>query len=127
MKYESVMGSCGLACLLCSAKLSNSCDGCTSLKADTCKIKSCCEGKQISGCFECEQYPCEQEMFNNPRICAFVEVTKEIGLENLVQALKTNDEKGLKYHTDDCSKGSYDLTDNKYEVKKLIISGLKSE
>jgi len=127
MKYESVMGSCGLACLLCSGKLSNSCEGCTSSKSDTCKIKACCERQQIRGCFECDQYPCEQEMFNNPRICAFVEVTREMGHENLVHALKTNDEKGLKYYTSDGSKGAYDLTDNKNEVKALIISGLKNE
>ncbi len=125
MKYESVMGSCGLACLLCSAKLDNSCKGCVSTKADTCKIKTCCEMQKIDGCFECAKFPCEQDMFKNHRICAFIEVTKEVGLENLIQSLKNNDEKGIKYHTSDGSKGAYDLLDSKDQVKELILSGVK--
>jgi len=127
MKYASVMGSCGLACLLCSAKLSNTCEGCTSSKVNTCKIKACCETLKIEGCYACDRFPCEQEMFSNQRICAFVEVTKEIGLENLVQALHNNQAKGIVYHTPDGSKGSYDLMENKNQVKELIFSGLRNE
>ena len=125
MKYESVMGSCGLACMLCSAKLNQTCKGCVSTKANECQIKACCERLKINGCYECEQFPCEQEMFKNQRLCAFVEVTKEIGVEALVNTLKNNDEKGIKYHTVDGSKGAYDSLESKEKIKELLLMGLE--
>lgn len=124
MKNEFMMGSCGLACELCNAKIDQTCEGCIPSKSKTCKIKKCCHEKQIDGCFACIQYPCDQQMFQNQRVCAFVEFSKDYGIEILIEALKTNDEKGIKYHQKNHSKGDYDCLNSKDEIKELLRSSI---
>ena len=74
---------------------------------------------------------CFTEYFNAIRIISendnevYVEVTKEIGVEALVKALKNNDEKGIKYHTTDGSKGAYDSLESKEKIKELLVMGLE--
>ncbi|EEG72769.1 DUF3795 domain-containing protein [[Clostridium] hylemonae] len=60
--YES---RCGICCSDCERKEEVSCSGCTNMEkpfwGGDCKVKSCCEGKGINHCGECEQFPCEME------------------------------------------------------------------
>lgn len=122
MSNKLMIGSCGLACMLCSAKLKGECEGCTSNKAENCSIKACCEESKLMGCYECDKYPCEQNMFKNQKVCAFVECAIELGVEGLVTCLKQNNERGIIYHPVDGSKGDYDKLVTKNEIKELIVS-----
>lgn len=59
---------CGMNCMVCYAHLRNKkpCHGCLGDNENKpesckkCKIKHCCEGKSISYCFECSEYPCKR-------------------------------------------------------------------
>lgn len=126
MKENQMIGSCGLACMLCSAKLKNECEGCTEKKAIGCDIKECVMDKKIDGCYKCDDYPCDKDMFKNLRLRTFNEVAKEEGISCLVSCLKKNDEAGIRYHTTDGSKGDYDVLATADEIKDLILNGKKS-
>lgn len=118
------IGSCGLACMLCSAKLKNECIGCHEAKG--CDIKACCVEKNIVGCYECDDFPCDKDMFKNLRLRTFNEIAKEKGVLCLVKSLKKNHEAGIVYHTTDGSKGDYDVLGTAEEIKHLILNGKKS-
>lgn len=52
---------CGLLCSKCSYKEPNNCPGCVNAGKvfwGECRIKSCCESKQIAHCGECAAVPC---------------------------------------------------------------------
>lgn len=114
------MGSCGLACVVCSAKKEGKCVGCTEVKAADCKIKACTIEKGHEGCYACDAFPCDQSMFKQNKVIAFNEVAKEKGLDYLVQCLLDNEKKGIVYHPEDGSKGAYDILETKEEIKSLI-------
>ena len=54
---------CGVCCSSCSKKEEVNCSGCTEIKVPfwggECKVKSCCEGKNLNFCGECTSFPCE--------------------------------------------------------------------
>lgn len=123
MKENNIIGSCGLGCVVCSAMKNKECEGCSEIKAEQCDIKKCCISKDIQGCFDCMDYPCEREMFKNERVCAFVEAAKDIGVKRLADCLIKNEENGIYYHPLDGSKGDYDVLDTKESIKALILKG----
>lgn len=123
MVTNKMIGSCGLACMLCSEKLKGKCEGCMEAKAAHCDIKACCSNRGISGCYECNEFPCEKEMFQNKRVHAFITCAKELGMEELVSKLQRNHEAGIKYHTEDGSKGDYDRLESEAEIIDLIKLG----
>lgn len=58
--YES---RCGIACNSCEGKEQVHCSGCLNMKlpfwGGECGVKSCCEGRSLNHCGECEEFPCE--------------------------------------------------------------------
>ena len=74
---ESI-GYCGLVCKLCH--LADKCDGCKSnknccgkhLSEEGCYQYNCCVDKNISGCWECEDFPCDRICLEIPMILDFV-------------------------------------------------------
>ena len=54
---------CGIVCSECGYKESTGCKGCVNIDkpfwGETCPVKSCCEGKELLHCGECETFPCE--------------------------------------------------------------------
>lgn len=54
---------CGVCCNSCVRREDVSCTGCLNMKAPfwggICGVKSCCEGKEINHCGECEIFPCD--------------------------------------------------------------------
>jgi RimJ/RimL family protein N-acetyltransferase len=115
---------CGLICRLCH--LSDKCDGC---KSDSgceewkdCVHRKCCIEKNINGCFECEEAPCDKKMFANGhdiRIRAFIKFMKKEGPEKLIECLIDNEKKGLKYGY----QKDYDFKESEAEVIDLLING----
>lgn len=123
MKVNQKIGSCGLACILCSAKMKGECFGCSNDKAETCKIKACCVEKNIEGCYECENFPCESSMFNNLRLKTFVKCARDKGVSTLISCLERNSKANIIYHTTDGSKGDYDVLTSEDDIMDLILNG----
>ena len=102
---ESI-GYCGLVCALChNAKI---CEGCKSKHCGCSKQKSkegcyqyqCCKKKGINGCWECDDAPCEHDMFSkqhNIRNRAFIRFAKYEGVEELGKCVFINQLRGIKY------------------------------
>ena len=123
MEYNKNIGSCGLACVLCSAMQKGECEGCLETKASNCEIKKCCIDRTIQGCYECDEFPCEKDMFKNNRVCGFIKCVKEMGVEGLVSNLLKNDKVGIRYHPENGSRGDYDVLSSEAEVIKLVKHG----
>lgn len=96
---------CGLICRLCF--MADKCDGC---KADInlcekncsdegCFNRSCCEAKDIKGCYECpEIYTCIQGIFSlgdMSKIKAFSICIREDGIDSFISSVVSNMKKGL--------------------------------
>ncbi len=123
MDINKNIGSCGLACMLCSAKINGECQGCMKSKANDCSIKECCTNLEINGCYECDKFPCEKDMFSNKRVCAFVKFAKDAGVEELITSLRRNNEAGIKYHNEAGTKGDYDIIESEDKILDLIKRG----
>lgn len=120
---------CGLICKLCH--LADECDGCKntaskcpnhSQKWGGCYQRNCCTDKNLNGCFECEEFPCNKDMFSEThdvRIRAFVRCIKEEGSEKLIDYIIENDKKNIKYGF----QKDYDFKQNEEEVLKLLRTG----
>lgn len=115
---------CGLVCKLCH--LAGECDGCKET-ASKCSVKSekdkgcyhrnCCLEKGINGCWECTDFPCDNQMFigrTSREIKGFCRCIKEDGVETFIESILANQEKGIPYGL----KGYGDKTEA--EVVKLL-------
>lgn len=129
-KVSNNIGYCGLICNLCH--LFGTCDGCKSSKnccakhllEGECYQYNCCIKKNINGCWECIDFPCDKDMFSNShdiRICAFVRCAKEEGIEKLIEYIVLNQKRGIKY----AYQKDYDGLSSKKEVFKLLKFGKK--
>lgn len=118
---------CGLICELCHQ--ANECDGCKSEKNNCgkhlseagCFQRMCCIKKNINGCWECDNFPCDKDMYSNnhdPKVKAFARCIKEDGVENFINCVLENNKRGLdiKYQ------GDYDFR-NETEVLALLRKG----
>lgn len=110
---------CGLVCKLCSAGKSGECKGCR-VKCGGCSIKECAQGRNIKGCWECNEYPCDEGMFKNKRNKAFLQCAKEEGTHSLAAYLKKNCDQGIEYHKTDGSIGDYDVLNSEAEIIELL-------
>ena len=73
---EKLIAACGLYCGSCRSLLSGKCPGCAgNEKASWCKIRSCCGGKAILSCAECDEH-------EDPSTCNYFDnlVSKIFGL-----------------------------------------------
>lgn len=124
------VGYCGLVCRLCH--LSDKCSGCKSdnnccgrhLSDTGCYQYNCCIRKGINGCWECDEFPCSEDMFSEShdlRLRAFIRFIKEEGLDKLAECLVKNQENGTLYGY----KKDYDGLESEEAVIKLIKEGRK--
>ena len=110
---------CGLVCKLCNEGKSGKCIGCRG-KCNGCSIKDCAQGRKINGCWECNEFPCEEEMFKNKRSKTFINLAKDEGVHSLAEYLKRNNDNDVQYHKADGSHGDYDILDNEEQILKLL-------
>ena len=99
---ESV-ACCGLICALDSCY--KNCDGCRSGKGcgdSQCFQKECCKKRNIDGCWQCSDFPCENGYFsdNNTSKGQFVgcvQFIRKEGIEKYVERVIRNSSQGIKY------------------------------
>lgn len=123
---------CGLICKLCH--LAEECDGCQSSanrcenhsgKWGGCFHRKCCIQQGIKGCWECKDFPCDNDMYSpthDLRIRAFARCIKEDGIEKLAEYIIENEKQGIRYGY----QKDYDFKQNEDMVLKLLRTG-KSE
>ena len=126
-KAISSISYCGLICELCH--LTGECDGCRSdrnsggkhLSGQGCFQRACCIGNGLQGCWECDGFPCDRDMYSDnhdPKIKAFVRYIRDHGAQEFMARILANRERGL----DVRYQGDYDnLTEE--EVILLIDRG----
>ena len=119
---------CGLICKLCH--LSDTCGGCKLttnscgkyLSEEGCFQYKCCLKKGLNGCWECQEFPCNKDMYStdhDPKIKAFARCIKEDGVDQFIQYVLENIKRGL-----DVSIGKdYDNKTEK-EVLSLLRTGI---
>lgn len=122
-KIMSSIAFCGLICDLCH--LSDKCEGCKSsqnscgkhLSESGCFQRSCCRKKDIDGCWKCDTFPCNEDMYGQDqdnKIKAFARCIREDGMDTFADYILKNKKKGL----DVRYRGDYD---NKTEKEVLIL------
>lgn len=124
MNIEKGIAYCGLACCVCSEN--EQCAGCRNegcKDKEWCKSYNCCRMKKINGCWECADFPCENEMLNKLRIRAFADFIKEYGEERLLKCLKRNEESGIVYHYKGQLIGDYDKSESEDEIIRMLLYG----
>lgn len=123
---EKGIAYCGLACAICGQN--KNCAGC---RNDGCKDKewcknfNCCKEKKINGCWECDNFPCEDGMLDKLRIRAFAEFIKDNGEEEFLRCLEKNEKNGIVYHYDGTLFGDYDKYNSLEEIKNMLKCGTK--
>lgn len=107
MSLISSVAYCGLICRLCH--LASECDGCrgTASKCSAhaerekgCVHRSCCIRQGFAGCWECPDFPCQQQMFSGAtrgELIGFCQSIREAGLERFIEAILANEQNGLPY------------------------------
>lgn len=132
MRAEDIVGSIGYCCLVC--KLCGLCDGCKSennrcskqLSPEGCYQHDCCIRKGLTGCWECNDFPCDKDMFSaghDLRLKAFVRCTKEDVVEKLAEYLIRNADSGVQYHKDKGLSGDYDGLSDEAKVLQILRTG----
>jgi len=118
---------CGLACCVCSH---TDCVGCHNEGCaiwTECKSYHCCGEKGLKGCWECAEFPCDNPMFQKPRVRAFIRFVAEYGENKLLDCLARNEAAGMTYHEEGKLTGDYDTPDTEEAIIRLILSGKDTE
>ena len=126
------IGYCGLFCTLCHE--ADKCAGCKSennccgkhLSDEGCYQFNCCVEKGINGCWECEDGPCDRDMFSvnhDIRNRTFVRVAKNESIEKLVEYVVENQKHGINYGWNK----DYDNLENEEAIIDLLHNGLNSK
>jgi len=118
-QIKNSIAYCGLVCAFCSTGKSGKCIGCRE-KSGGCSIKVCAQSKKINGCWECNEFPCDNEMFKSKRVKVFVQCAKDEGVHKLAEYLKKNYDVGVQYNKDDGEEGDYDVLDNEEQILLLL-------
>jgi hypothetical protein len=119
---EKGVAYCGLACCVCSENMN--CIGCRNegcKDKEWCKSFQCCKEKDLKGCWECKDYPCENPMLHKPRIRTLTKFIEEIGEERLMKVLRDNEAKGIQYHYVGELHGDYDIWEKEDEIMKFLL------
>ena len=123
MKFfaEKDLSICGLACVLCSRE---ECLGCKAQGCDKdCSIYQCAIRKGLDGCYQCDEFPCGENMLKGTRIRAFNRYARDFGKDALLDRLRQNNENGIFYHRPDTLQGDYDKCKTEDEIIDLIKNG----
>lgn len=132
MKRELGIARCGLACCLCSENtICKGChrDGFVELSwckdAQWCENRNCSIGKDINGCYECNDSECRKGLFKDKiKPLAFSEFVRRYGKEKLLDCLEKNEKNGVVYHREGII-GDYDEFDDIDELISFILNGRK--
>lgn len=127
IKMADKIAFCGLICEMCH--LAGKCDGCKSARNNCgkhlsdagCFQRKCCMQKEINGCWECDEFPCDRDMYsadNDPKVKAFAHCIKEDGVEKFLGYVDRNKKMGL----DIRFQGNYDFK-TESEVLALLRNG----
>ena len=130
MDKEKIIESiayCGLICNLCH--LADECEGCRSennkcgkhLSEAGCFQRSCCIKKKIDGCWDCDEFPCDKDMYSDrhdPKVKAFARCIREDGIEQFAEFVIKNSKEGLYIRL----QGDYDFK-TESEVLTLLRNG----
>lgn len=127
MRREKGLAYCGLACCLCGK--SGTCAGCRSdgcTEKDWCQNRKCCIEKGISGCWECDRFPCGAGMLEKLRARVFAKFAAKCGEDALLDRLEENEAAGIVYHYEGQLVGDYDVPETEDGIVRLIIFGKTS-
>ncbi len=116
---------CGLVCGKCHVR--ETCDGCKNTarlcsRSSICFQRACCIQKNLDGCWECDDFPCGQDMHgptHDLRIRAFVQFIRDEGKGSLIDCLVANEARGIYYGY----QRDYDGLASEEEVIQLLRSG----
>lgn len=118
------MGYCGLACCVCSQN--ETCAGCRNggcKDRDWCQNRKCCIEKGISGCWECDKFPCGAGMLDKLRPRVFAKFASRCGEDALLDRLEENEAAGMLYHYEGGFTSDYDAAETEDELVRLILYG----
>jgi len=89
----------------------------------SCFQYTCCRERGFNGCWECPDFPCDKDMFDEKhlRVKTFVKCIKEDGIDNFSQYILRNIENGILYHRNGYT-GDYDL-DTEEAILHLLRTG----
>ena len=96
-----------------------------SIRHKGCFQYDCCRERGYSGCWECPDFSCDKDMFDEKhlRLKTFVKCIKEDGIETFSQYILRNLDNGIVYHRSG-GKGDYDL-DTEEAILRLLRTGEK--
>ncbi len=120
---EKDLALCGLACVLCSA---DDCPGCKTrglTDGCDCTVYNCAAKRELDGCYQCDDFPCEEDMLQGVRNRAFSQYARQFGKKDLLERLRINWENGIAYHKPGGLKGDYDQLDTADDILRLIRFG----
>ncbi|MDD2286276.1 MAG: DUF3795 domain-containing protein [Paludibacter sp.] len=128
MKFcaEKDLALCGLACVLCRYE---DCPGCKARgckDVSDCSVYQCVTGKGLDGCYQCDEFPCEEKMLQGIRNRAFNRYARQFSKQALLDRLHDNYENGIAYHKTDGLKGDYDSLETEDEIMQLIQFGKRN-
>jgi len=126
MTVEQIKNSisyCGLICCLCSDDGSCDCKNNNHCNRQECFQYNCCNEHGYIGCWECPDFSCDKDMFNDShlRLKVFVKCIKEDGVDAFSQYILRNLENGILYHRNGYT-GDYDL-DTEEAILTLLRNG----
>ncbi|MCL1929142.1 MAG: DUF3795 domain-containing protein, partial [Treponema sp.] len=83
----------------------------------------CCIKNGFAGCWECPDFSCDKDMFNEEhlRLKTFVKCIKKDGIEKFSEYILRNIKNGIVYHRNGY-KGDYDL-DTEEAILNLLRNG----
>jgi hypothetical protein len=130
MTVEQIRNSisyCGLICAFCSTdgscncRSSNRCGKKASEKG--CFQYECCIKNGYAGCWECPEFSCGKDMFNEEhlRLKTFVKCIKEDGIDKFSEYILRNANNGIVYHRNG-NIGDYDLKSEE-KILNLLRKG----
>jgi hypothetical protein len=120
---------CGLLCVLCCPDGSCNCHSANQcgkkLSDEGCFQHDCCIKNGFVGCWECPDFSCDKDMFNDKhlRLKTFVKCIKEDGIDKFSQYILCNHKNGIAYHRNGYT-GDYDL-DTEEEILNLLRNGIR--
>ena len=120
---EKDLAICGLACVLCSDEACCGCKERSCKQGCDCSVYQCAKTRNIDGCYECDNFPCEEKMLQGIRNKAFNRYAGMYGKQTLLNRLKINFENGITYHRPNGEKGDYDLLTGEDDIMRLIRFG----
>ena len=126
MRKELEIGSCGLACCLCSENdICSGCDSGNCPDAQRCECRSCSNEKGFRHCYDCT-LDCRKGILSKIKPYAFTLFVKRYGEKVLLDCLLRNKENGIIYHKNGIN-GDYDDFNDIEKLIAFILTGRKEE